>query len=456
MLLHRSIKRILYLVCWALIVAHNIAQGQHIQPIPSQDDGSRGDPKLVDVSGLGPEGTDFYDMPSIDIQLEEDGPTWTVYRLAHIDSHFAGESNDGMVAANLLRYQAGNSNAEVFTGLVHDRAGGMYYELKPDIDGNVEVLSTQREDMPMSALVQPEVQSIWTEFKALADYLATCALNLRRDPDKFVEIDVMIVWSHNAECAKAGLPVDCSVTDDSLNIMLAALNLTVEINNFVHANSQTNTSLKIVHAQRDTSGYRETDPFQLITELTIPLFDGQLNYIHPLRDQKKADLVAFAYDNRIVENPGYGIANAPVPVFGLQGLPLPPFLAFSVFCIQCSAGTLQTHEWGHNLGCTHDRGTVTDQIKDAIGDNPFNACEDKTHTNYGYRSPTGTFHTVMSYRCREGQCDNWSSNTANGFCAEIPYFSGKDTWRNGESMGGEENNCRDRIKRDKHFIARNR
>jgi Metallo-peptidase family M12 len=137
-----------------------------------------------------------------------------------------------------------------------------------------------------------------------------------------------------------------------------------------------------------------------------------------------------------------GVAVAPLNAPIMRDIPVPPFLAWSTFAAQfLTFGYVVAHEWGHNLGCYHDRGTE-DQ------------CGDKINTNYGYRSPSGTFRTIMAYPCTSGECDAY--NNSDQFCARIPYFSGPATFQNGESLGGEENNCRARIKNHKRFIARNR
>jgi len=86
-------------------------------------------------------------------------------------------------------------------------------------------------------------------------------------------------------------------------------------------------------------------------------------------------------------------------------------------------------------GCRHDRGTE-DQ------------CGDIFYTFYGYRNPSASWRTVMSYNCRSGQCDNSPGTT----CSTIPYLSGDYTY-NGESLGGASNNCRAAVIANKECIS---
>lgn len=103
-------------------------------------------------------------------------------------------------------------------------------------------------------------------------------------------------------------------------------------------------------------------------------------------------------------------------------------------------------------GCSHDRGTSNAEsyecgtgalLEDSI-------CNGSADTAYGWRSPAGTFRTVMAYFCQPGQCDNYQGT---GRCARIPYFSGDYSYRNGETLGGEKNNCRKKIMKNKRKIA---
>jgi len=103
-------------------------------------------------------------------------------------------------------------------------------------------------------------------------------------------------------------------------------------------------------------------------------------------------------------------------------------------------------------GCSHDRGTSNAEsnecgtgalLEDSI-------CNGSASTAYGWRSPTGTFRTVMAYFCQPGQCDNYQGT---GDCFRIPYFSGDYDYRNGETLGGEQNNCRKEIMKNKRKIA---
>ena len=104
-------------------------------------------------------------------------------------------------------------------------------------------------------------------------------------------------------------------------------------------------------------------------------------------------------------------------------------------------------------GCSHDRGTTSNAESNECGTGALledSICNGSASTAYGWRSPAGTFHTVMAYPCQPGQCDNYQGT---GDCFEIPYFSGDYDYKNGETLGGEQNNCRKEIMKNKRKIA---
>jgi len=80
-------------------------------------------------------------------------------------------------------------------------------------------------------------------------------------------------------------------------------------------------------------------------------------------------------------------------------------------------------------------------------------CDCNVDSAYGYRSPLGTFRTVMACRCEKGQCDNYQGS---GSCFPVPFFSGDASYQNGESLGGPENNNRAEIRKNKRAISRYR
>ena len=108
--------------------------------------------------------------------------------------------------------------------------------------------------------------------------------------------------------------------------------------------------------------------------------DGQMDELHPLRDQLGADIVALIYDG---EGCGIGYLSSSASS------------AFNVTDVPCLVGNrTMAHEIGHNQGAHHDRVTA--------------GAGSSASFNYGYRRCNDTsvdatsspwFRTVMSYSC---------------------------------------------------------
>lgn len=194
--------------------------------------------------------------------------------------------------------------------------------------------------------------------------------------DTPVEIDVMIVWTPNAEAAVGGR-----------NAMDSLVLNSVANANLVYGNSGVNARLRLVHAAPVV--YTET-PSSISTDLSNlrGTTDGKLDTVHALRTQYGADIVSLFGD-------GYRSAGT-CGIGGLMSTLSTSFAssAFNVVDRGCAVSNLSyAHEVGHNQGLHHD---------------PSNASSTPSQTYaYGYQDPSGYFRTVMSY----------------GSSTRIPYLS---------------------------------
>jgi hypothetical protein len=209
------------------------------------------------------------------------------------------------------------------------------------------------------------------------------------------------------------------------------VNLAITETNQAYANSGINAELNLIHLHRDHTGY--TDDIGS-TSMSNSLYhlsytagnsrdpDGKLDYIHQMRTDVGADMVAL-----ITTGAGCGIA-------WLGGSNPGPGNQFSVTKYSCATGYYSFgHELGHNIGAHHDKGTT-------------GACGSSSY-NYGFRDPNGQYRSTLSYSCATGQCDN----NPGGPCTRSPFYSTPDPaylW-NGKPMGatagsaiGETNNAR--------------
>jgi fibronectin type 3 domain-containing protein len=118
--------------------------------------------------------------------------------------------------------------------------------------------------------------------------------------------------------------------------------------------------------------------------------DGLMDEVHALRDQVGADLVTLVNEDTSSCGLSYLMS---VPSAGFEAN------AFSVVYSGCLASLSLIHEWGHNLGCHHDR-------PDAAGPTSYPFA-------YGWRqcsTNSPMFRTVMAYACGSAIRINYFSN----------------------------------------------
>lgn len=195
--------------------------------------------------------------------------------------------------------------------------------------------------------------------------------------DTATQVDVMIVWTPQAEAAAGG-----RAAMDSLALA------SVANANLVYANSGINAQLRLVYSA--PVNFVET-PSNINGDLTAlrGSGDGKLDDVHTLRTQYGADVVTLlgnGYAGSGYCGMGY-LMSSVTTSFASQ--------AFNVVDRTCAVGNLSyAHEVGHNQGLHHDPPNTG-------GSTPAYSYA------YGYQDPSGLFRTVLSY----------------GGATRIPYLS---------------------------------
>lgn len=171
-------------------------------------------------------------------------------------------------------------------------------------------------------------------------------------------IDVLVVYTAQARVGAGG----------TANIQ-ALIDLAIADTNAAFLRSEVGVSLSLVH--REEVVYTETGNSDIDGPRLLDPQDGFLDNVHVLREQHRADLVAFW-----VQNFEYGGR-----VFG----PVEPsgYYGFHIMRQDNAVIGTMAHETGHNLGCAHDR---ENSFNDAYFD-----------YSYGYRAPGSSFRTIMAY-----------------------------------------------------------
>jgi len=224
----------------------------------------------------------------------------------------------------------------------------------------------------------------------------------RRKLQAKIVIDVMVLWSENAECGQSNKGKNCKVDAESWKRMQALSQLAITETNTAFNLSGVNAQLRIVHVDRHNYSEPSSGAFPHALSSLKSSASG-------LRNTHGADLV-----HMMIDDPKYcGVANV-----GPR-----EDLAYSISNYKCATGYFSFgHELAHNMGCLHDRGT-------------HNQCN-AGGNRYGYRDPGARFRSIMAYSCRSGQCDN----NAGGGCPRVQRFSNTAYKYNGRDIGNNKSN----------------
>jgi hypothetical protein len=108
--------------------------------------------------------------------------------------------------------------------------------------------------------------------------------------DSGANIDVLVVWTKDAECKNSGLPKGCTLSAQTEANMRGLIDLAVTETNTAYSLSGILSSLRLVYAYRDDS-YVEPTSFSTALSNLRSTSDGQLDNVHALRTLYGADMV---------------------------------------------------------------------------------------------------------------------------------------------------------------------
>lgn len=287
----------------------------------------------LDLSSLG----SFDDLDSIDVQLLEGRPN-TKFKKKDI-AQAKRESWHGEVGnatINLVRTET-DGRERIFGTVVE---GDEIFHISPDEGGMIEIVAGSSADEyppeldPIEYDSNEEFQFDLDLYKG-GDSTTSGNGNLRGRnlENDFVEIDIMVVWTQNAECRTSHKNSGCSVSDGTNKNMMGLVNLAVEETNAAFSMSGIELKLNLVHAYRHPT-YKEygQDVF------TYALYDVTyyLDDIKENRERYGADLVAMIIDESNYCGLGW---IGPIKERG-----------FSITSWRCATGYFSFgHEIAHNL-----------------------------------------------------------------------------------------------------------
>jgi len=334
------------------------------------------------------------------------------YANAHNPDVFVGDTEDGTATVDMVK-----EGKDIFASIVNTVTNTIT-QIGPDANDNLVVTETSTNDYPEDA--PPQDTGEPDDFLLLEQ--GSIQVRDHEGADDGSLLDVLVVWTHYAECKKSGLPKGCTHTTQTEANIKGTIKLAIQESNTAFELSQVHTDLRLVHMYRDTEGFDEaagySDALNKITGKT----DGVMDSVHSEREKYKADVVVL-----IIQNSQY---------CGMAWLGPSKDRMFSVTGWNCATGYYSfAHEIMHNLGCNHDRGTS-------------GACS-STSSNYGYRDPAGQFRSIMGYNCRTGQCDQIKKNG----CPRVQRVSNPAITYQGKAMGTATANNAKRINDVRKIVA---
>lgn len=224
-------------------------------------------------------------------------------------------------------------------------------------------------------------------------------LPLTAGADSGVVIDVFVVYTTSAKNAAGGKPA-----------ILAIINNSVATMNTTFSNSGISKTIRLVGTIETTYSRGETNAasgFDTALDDLTGKSDGYMDNIHSLRDNYGADMVQLLFNNSASGGLAWLMTTLSANFESY---------AFSVSHYGFADGGAFDHEFGHNMGMTHDRANTS-----STPVYPY---------SYGYQNPTYAWHTVMAYSCP-------------GWCPRIDYWSNPNVSYSGSATGtSTENNAR--------------
>lgn len=206
--------------------------------------------------------------------------------------------------------------------------------------------------------------------------------------DTGIYIDALVVYTADARTVAGGTTA-----------MENLIDLAITESNTGYSNSAVTQRLRLVHTAEvtyDESGFDWNTCLDRLQDDS----DGYMDNVHTLRDTYGADEVALIVNQSYYCGLGY--------LMQTLGSYFEAY-AFCLVSIDCATGYYSlAHEWGHNMGCAHDRANAS-----SAGVYDY---------SYGYQAPDQSFRTIMAYDCPSG-------------CDSVNYWSNPDKTYNSQPMG---------------------
>ena len=219
-----------------------------------------------------------------------------------------GDQCDGNARdANFIQRKNHKGVAKVYGSI---RVDTDICQIQPDASGVEEMICTPEADFPPEADgfepndgddadYDAHVRHLQVGFDPTVRIYDNATFSLRGSyhdqqrqlyDDSGATIDVMVVWTREAECVNSGLPKGCTLTAITETNMRGLIDLAVDETNTAYKESGMLSSLRLVHAYRDDT-YVEPSSFGTALSDLQSTSDGKLDSVHTLRTMYGADMV---------------------------------------------------------------------------------------------------------------------------------------------------------------------
>jgi hypothetical protein len=240
-----------------------------------------------------------------------------------------GES--GFSYLNLLQQGTGPSGTNLWFGTMYDSENDVYYDISPDATGtSIVTYATRGSERPLPTGIKAPVSKDSSTSKRLAFSHAH-----RQLVDDGSMIDIMVVWTVNAECKASFLDYNCAVTSQTQTNMRGKVDAMIAAINEAYVNSGILTKLRLVYAYRHPSYKLDEQNCGDALGHLQGTNDGYLDDVHSYRSQYRADMVQ--------------MITAPCHYCGVAWVGGGFSYAFSVITSDCFDVFVSAHELGHNM-----------------------------------------------------------------------------------------------------------
>jgi hypothetical protein len=229
--------------------------------------------------------------------LDNRGKIIQCSKIATRNGWYGGQCDGNARDANFIQRPNRHGLLQIFGSI---RIGTDVCRIRPNATGTEEMTCTPETEFPPEGdgLVPPADDA--ASNPAHGRHLpvgfdpthrgATDAHGRRLYDDSGATIDVLVVWTQEAECKTSGLSAGCVLTATTESNMRGLIDLAVEETNTAYSLSGMLSALRLVYAYRDST-YVEPSSFNTILTSLRSKTDGKLDEVHTLRTLYGADMV---------------------------------------------------------------------------------------------------------------------------------------------------------------------